>query len=179
MDSDNKYDRVVEMLRKSEPVMKDPEGFSERVIQKLRREKERPAFLERLSNYLFGWVYVGWIRQSLITVSFVVLLIFVYQQAVILKRINSIDRQAIFSVSQLIPDNPERPESRFLFKKAEYNIPVTSGKLTGRQVDELIDSFIELKGKYKEILKMIEEDPILKNYVEKKLSQKERKKLNL
>jgi hypothetical protein len=107
------------------------------------------------------------------------MLIFVYQQAVILKRINSIDRQAIFSVSQLLPDNPERADSRFLYKKTDYNIPISTGTLTGRQVDELINSFIELKEKYKDILKIIEEDPILKNYIEKKLSQKDRKKLNL
>ena len=38
---------------------------------------------------LFGWVYIGWVRRSLIGVSVVLVAIFVYQQAFIFREVKT------------------------------------------------------------------------------------------
>jgi hypothetical protein len=180
MNSDSvKYNKVVEMLRRSKPVIKDQEAFYEKILHELRREKHNRVLFDRISDLLFGWVYIGWVRRSLITVSFAILLVFIYQQSVILHRINAIDRQTVFTSSQLMPELNDRIDTRLLYKRIGFIYPAGRGKLSEKQVDDLIKSFNELQVKYKDILKLIEEDPDLKGYIEKKLDHKDRGKLKL
>ena len=180
MDSEKeKYDKVVEILRRSKPIISDQEALSERILHKLRKEKHDPVLIDRISALLFGWVYIGWVRRSLIAVSFAILLVFIFQQSVILRRINAIDRQAIFTSSQLMPDESDRLDSKTLYKRAGFILPAKRGALSDREVGQLIKSFNELQIKYKDILKIIDEDPDLKNYIEQKLNQKDREKLKL
>jgi hypothetical protein len=180
MDSESgKYRKIVEMLKRSKPLITNGEAFSERIIHKLQREKQKPDLSEFFSEYLFGWVYIGWVRRSLVAVSFAILILFIYQQSVILHRINAIDRQTVFTSSQLMPDVNDRLDTKLLFKRANFILPAKRGQLSDRQVDQLVKSFNELQVKYKDIIKIIEEDPELKNYIEKKLDKSERKKLKL
>jgi DNA gyrase/topoisomerase IV subunit A len=174
-----KYDKIVEILRRSKPTINDQEAFSERILHNLRREKHNRGLIDRLSDLFFGWVYVGWVRRSLVAVSFAILLMFIYQQSVILHRINAIDRLTVFTSSQLMPDVNDKLDTKLLFKRASLILPAKRGELSDRQVDQLIKSFNELQVKYKDILKIIEEDPDLKSYIEKKLNQKDREKLKL
>jgi hypothetical protein len=176
---ERKYGEVMDLLRKSKPVMNDQATFTEKVLQEIKRGKPSVNIPALLNDYLFGWAYIGWVRRSLVAVSFAILLVFIYQQSVILRRINAIDRQVIFTRSQLVPGINDRVDTRLLFQRAKYNLPVNKGTLTGKQVDELIESFNELQGKYMDILRLIKEDPELKDYIEKKLDQNGRKKLNL
>jgi hypothetical protein len=180
MDSEReKYDKVVEILRRSKPILRDQEALSERILNKLRKERHSPVLIDVISDLLFGWVYISWVRRSLIAISFAILLVFIYQQSVILHHISAIDRQTIFTSSQLIPDASDRLDSKTLYKRAGLILPAKKGELSDRQVDQLIKSFNELQGKYKDILKIIDEDPDLKNYIEQKLNQQDRKKLKL
>jgi hypothetical protein len=176
---DGKYKDVIGFLRRSEPVITDQEALTERIIQEIRRKKPSSRLFDLISDYLFSWVYIGWVRRSLIAVSFAILLVFVFQQSVILKRINAIDRQAIFTSNQLIPQVNDKLDTRLLYKRVEYSLPASRKELSDKQIDELIKSFNELQVKYKDILKLIEDDPDLKNYIEKKLKQNEREKLKL
>ncbi len=180
MDSEReKYDKVVEILRRSKPIIRDQEALSERILYLIRKEKHDPVQINRVINILFGWVYIGWVRRSLIAISFAILFVFIYQQSIILRRINAIDRLTIFTSSQLIPDATERVDSKTLFMRAGIILPAAKGEFSDRQVDQLIKSFNELQVKYKDILKIIDEDPDLKNYIERKLNQKDRGKLKL
>ena len=180
MDSEReKYDKVVEILRRSKPIIRDQEALSERILHKLRREKQDVVLIDRISELLFGWVYISWVRRSLIAVSFAILLVFLFQQSVILHRISEIDKLTIFTSSQLMPDASDRLDSKLLYKRAGFILPAKRGELSDKQVDQLIKSFNELQVKYKDILKIIDEDPDLKNYIEQKLNQKDRKKLKL
>jgi hypothetical protein len=149
MDSEReKYNKVVEILKRSKPILKDQEAFSEKIIHEVKRTKQSPDLFDLISDYLFGWVYIGWVRRSLVAVSFVILIVFIYQQSVILNRINAIDRQAIFTSSQLVPGLNDRIDTK-------------------------------LQVKYRDILKLIEDDPDLRKYIEKNLNQNDRKKFKL
>ena len=176
---ERKYGAVMDLLRRSKPVMKDQETFPEKVMLEIKNGKPSADIFDMINDYLFGWVYIGWVRRSLIAISFAILLVFVYQQSVILRRINDIDHQGILPSTQLVPELNDRLDMKLLYQHAKYTLPVKERALTERQVDELIESFNELQIKYMDILKVIKEDPELKNYIEKKLSRNDRKKLNL
>jgi hypothetical protein len=174
-----KYDKVMELLKRSKPVINDQEALTGRILHELRREKYHPGLFDMISDHLFGWAYIGWVRRSLVTVSFAILLVFIYQQSVILKRINAIDSQAVFTTNQLLPESGDRLDSKLLYRRANFIFPVKQRELTDKQVDDLIKTFKGLQIKYSDILKMIEEDPDLKNYIENKLNKKDREKLKL
>jgi hypothetical protein len=174
-----RYEKVLEMLREAKPEMNNPEAFLNKVLGVAGREKRSPDFFSLISDYLFGWVYIGWVRRSLVAVSFGILLVFIYQQSVILRRIKAIDSQVIFTSNQLMPGVNDRIDSKLLYRRAEYTLPVSKGNLSPRQVDELIKSLNELQLKYKDIIKLIEDDPDLRKYIQENLNQNDLKKLKL
>jgi len=46
-------------------------------------------------------------------------------------------------------------------------------------LEEMVNSYNEIEHKYKDLMRIIEDDPELKKILEEKLSEKNRKKLNL
>ena len=176
----NKYDSVINILRRSKPVLTGTDKIGERVLNEIQLPRKKEVEDFNLFDYLFGWVYIGWIRKSLITVSFSLIALFIYQQLLILKRIDRLESQSVGAGSQFVRMNQAEP----------YNI-ITTDNLTrlrlktGRialdkkQINELMNSYNEMEHKYKDLIRIIEDDPELKKLLEEKLSEKNKKKFNL
>jgi hypothetical protein len=177
---ENKYDSVINILRRSKPVLTGTDKIRERVLNEIQLPRKKEVEDFNLFDYLFGWVYIGWIRKSLITVSFSLIALFIYQQLLILKRIDRLESQSVGAGSQFVRMNQAEP----------YNI-ITTDNLTrlrlktGRialdkkQINELMNSYNEMEHKYKDLIRIIEDDPELKKLLEEKLSEKNKKKFNL
>ena len=176
----NKYDSLINILRRSKPVLTGTDKIGERVLNEIQLPRKKEVEDFNLFDYLFGWVYIGWIRKSLITVSFSLIALFIYQQLLILKRIDRLESQSVGAGSQFVRMNQAEP----------YNI-ITTDNLTrlrlktGRialdkkQINELMNSYNEMEHKYKDLIRIIEDDPELKKLLEEKLSEKNKKKFNL
>lgn len=177
---EEKYEKVISIIRKSKPVIKNTDDIEERVLNEVKgtQRKERVNF--NIFDFLFGWVFIDWARKSLVTISFVLVGFFIYQQSLILKRINMLENQTIKGESQFIRispvnyDDPSELRKVTLFRLKTGRIPLNS-----KQVDELLDSYDELEHKYKDLIRIIENDPELKKTIDEKLSERNKRKLNL
>ena len=91
--ADEKYWKAIGVLKRSKPVMTGASDIREEVVDKisLLAGKEKVDF--SVFDFLFGWTEIVWIRRSLITISFVMVAIFIYQQSTIVKQLNWLSTQ--------------------------------------------------------------------------------------
>ncbi len=168
-----KYDRVVDILRKSKPVFNEAEEVSERVIKQVQQENFGIGFSDLILEFLFGWVYIGWIRRSMVAAALVVIIIFGYQQTIIIKRINELSGKKIYN--EAIPiSNPQDDLSDYLMQHRNDFKRLSDKRITvsEKEIDKLIKSVNKLQVKYKDIIILIENDPQLKKYVNDKMKEK-------
>jgi hypothetical protein len=170
---ENKYEQILKILRKSSPTMTDSELLTEKILDRLRREKSTLTLTDKIKEYFFGWVYIGWVRRALITASILIILVFAYQQTLILSRISSLERKEILTDKAGLTYIDNSLEGKiFLYKITGRKIPVKNITLTEKQVKQIIESFNELQTKYGDLVKLIEDDPELKEYINSKLAEK-------
>jgi hypothetical protein len=171
-----KYEKVLNLLRQSKPVLTDVESVAEKVIRQLQEEESKVSLPELIIEYLFGWVYIGWVRRSMITAVLVVALLFGYQQALILRRINDLSGQRIQNGTQLMTGLRDDLTNKILIYRMTGK-KLSDGKLSvsEKEIDEMIRSINKLKVKYKDIINLIEDDPQLKKYVEDRMNGNRKK----
>jgi hypothetical protein len=169
---EKKYERVLNMLRQSKPVLADTGAVTEKIIRQIQEEKSKITIPGLIVNYLFGWVYIGWVRRSMVTAVLVIAILFGYQQALILKRINDLSGQRIQNGGLLMTNLKDDLTNKMLMyrisgrKLFEKKTPVSE-----KQIDEMIKSLNNLQVKYKDLINLIENDPQLKKYVEDKINE--------
>jgi len=176
-EEDMKYKQVLNMLRQSKPVLKDAEAISEKVIKQLTEEKSNISLAEMIIEYFFGWAYIGWVRRSMIVAVLVIVILFGYQQALILRRINDLSGQRIQNSSFVMTNLRDD----LVNKMMEYRIEgwdLSNGKtsVSEKEINELINSLNKLQVKYKDLFYLIENDPQLKKYVETRMNDSNKTK---
>lgn len=177
---DKKLDRLLTILKKSKPALGGTDDLAENVISRIRHASEKNKRSTNLFDYIFGWVYIGWIRTSLVAASIIIIVLFAYQQSIILKRINALNQQAIITESQMTSGSYDNHEVKLLLNKLQsHKIRSGQNSLTDKKIDELIESINDIKVRYKDLMKIIEDDPYLKKEIEKKLKEKNLRKFNL
>ena len=175
-----KYDRVINLLRKSNPELDSTAGIERDVIRKISEIERSGINFSGVVDFLFGWVYIGWVRRSLIAASVVMVMIFVYQQGVILKRIDKISRQVVVSDKEIIPNIDDKIEKLLMvYKNSGRKFPSKTITISEGQMKELLESVKDLQSKYKDLEELIDGDPELKKLIEKKLTDSNRTKINL
>jgi len=173
----SKYERVTGFLKKSKPEMGDAGLFSERVIRRLQERKSGSGFAESVYEFLFGWVYIGWVRKSMVMVSMVLVVFFGYQQAVIMKRINRLSEQEqVNGGGTMTGLSGEITNKMLLYKYLGSGLPEGNANVSEKDIKKFIRSLNNMKERYKDVFKMIENDPDLKKYVEDKLKENESEK---
>lgn len=171
-----KYERILNILRNSKPVPEDPEVVSEKILRKLREEKSGVSLAELLIEFLFGWAYVGWVRRSMIAVSMVIVLFFGFQQVIILKRIKELSSQRIVAGTSFMTGLEDELPGKMLIYKisgrkfSDEKLPVSKG-----EIDEMIKSLDSLQVRYKDLIELIQHDPELKKYVERRMNEIQKK----
>ena len=172
----NKYESVLNVLKKSKPVFNDAEAVSERVIAHIREEKSRPGFTDLILEFFFGWVYIGWVRRSMVTAAMIIIVIFGYQQAQILRRIDGLPIQkAQNETSELTNSTDELSNTLLLYKLTGKKLSTKEIQVTEKEIDQLIRSVNKLQLKYHDLFYLIENDPQLKKYVEEKMNESTKK----
>jgi 5-bromo-4-chloroindolyl phosphate hydrolysis protein len=174
----SKYERITEILKKSGPVLTESEAIEKNVMARIEK-MEKKVENYNILDHLFGWVYIGWVRKGLIVVSFVIIAFFAVQQSIILKRINNLERQTISISPSFVRGVPDDFESTLMIYKQSGKISLKGGMLSDKQLKQLEKSIEDLQASYRNLIKLIEDNPELKQYIENKLSENEKKKINL
>jgi hypothetical protein len=174
----NKYWRIVDILKRSEPLLSGNEALEEKVMERImdkRNAIEGYSFFESL----FGWVYIGWVRNGLIAASIFIIAFFAVQQSIILKRIDNLERKEIITSPSFVNGVTEDLEPACIINTRSGKISLKGNKLSDRQVKQLQEAIYDLQSRYSNLIKLIEDNPELKQYVENKLSESDKKKFNL
>jgi hypothetical protein len=168
---DKKYNKVLKILKKSKPVFRDNEAITEKVMAQLQEEKARVSLPELIIEYLFGWVYIGWIRRSMVAAAMVIVVFFGYQQALILRRINDLSGQKIRNGTLIMTGMTDNLTSKMSFYRiTDKKLYDEKINVSEKEIDELIKTLNKLQVKYKDLFYLLENDPELKKYVEDKIN---------
>jgi hypothetical protein len=177
---ERKYENLLDILRKSKPELTGLDHIEEAVLHEIQQSGNKKQQGFNLFDYLFGWVYIGWVRNALVTVSVFFIALFIYQQSLILKRISLLENQTIVTGSQFV-SNPSADldykllQNKLLLRKLNNKQVI----ITKRQLEKIMDSYDNLEHKYEDLIQIIDDDPELKQMLEKKLNEKNNKKFNL
>jgi len=175
-----KYKKVLNILRESRPELYSTEDIEREVIKRISKVNHSGLNLSEMIDFLFGWVYISWVRRSLISASIVLVLIFVYQQGVILKRIDFISRQTVVVDKENVRTPADEIEKLLMvYKISGRRFPSKTITISEKQMKELLESVNELQVKYKDLENLINEDPELKKLIEQKLEENKHTKINL
>jgi hypothetical protein len=175
-----KYNKVLNLLRVSEPTLDSTKEIEREVIKRITKINHFGLNFSEVIDFLFGWVYIGWVRRSLITASIVLILVFVYQQGIILKRIDVLSRQTVVIDKENTSSPTDEIEKLLMvYKNSGRRFPSKTITISESQMKELLESVNELQIKYKDLENLIEEDPELKKLIEKKLIEYNHTKINL
>jgi hypothetical protein len=175
-----KYNKVLNILRNSRPFLSSTEDIETEVIKQIKRADHARSNISEAVDFLFSWVYIGWVRRSLVTASVVLVMIFIYQQGIIIKRIDLISRQTVISDKEIIATPAEQLEKLLMiYKMSGRKFPTENITISEGQMKDLLESVKELQLKYKGLEDLIEGDPELKKLIEQELSNSNRNKVNL
>ena len=167
----NKIDKVLGTLKRSGPVLKDSEALSENVIRQIQDGKEAIPLVNLVYELLFGWIYVGWLRRIMVTSAVMIVLLFGFQQAVILKRINSLSGKTYIEAGVINTSMPG--EINGIFNKHKlFGKKPSAGDIyvSEKEIENLIKSLNDLQVRYRDLFELIESDPELKKYVDERLN---------
>jgi len=175
-----KYKKVLEILSNSKPVLNSTYDIENEVIKRISKVNQPGPNLLNLIDFLFGWVYIGWVRNGLITASVLLVMFFIWQQSIILNRIDLLSRQTIIENGETISNSASEVERGIMrYKLSGRKLPSHNLIISDRQMKQLLDSVYELQTKYKDLIKLIEDDPELKNSIEKKLKELNQQKTKI
>jgi hypothetical protein len=175
-----KYSKVLYVLRTSKPVLDSTDDIEKEVIKRISKVRQPIFNFSEAIDSLFGWVYIGWVRRSLITVSVLLVMVFIYQQGVMFKQINFLSRQIIDNGGEIQISTEQQVEKLLLmYKRSGRGFSSRNYEVSEKQIKELLDSLNAEKVKYKDLMNLIEEDPELKKYIDNKLIENNRTKIKL
>ena len=175
-----KYQKILNLLKESRPELGSTDDIEKAVIGRISKVNYPGSYFSETVDFLFSWVYIGWVRRALISASVILVLIFVLQQGVILKRIDMLSRQTILNNSEKVsPRIDEIDKLLTEYKNWGRKFPSKTITISEKQMQELLESVNELKLKYKDLENIINSDPELQKMIQKKLIENKRLKINL
>lgn len=170
---------MVTFLRSVKPRLTGIGDIEENVVKRI-RSGIRPKSVPDILNVLFGWIYIRWIRYCMVTASVMLLMLFIFQQTIILKAINNLNERSIINGNgKAISSQDDFEEQVMILKLNTYRFSKGNMEIPEKQIEQLLESYTQLQDKYSDLIKIIEEDPVLKAYIEKKLGENKKKKPNL
>lgn len=176
----DKYIRIVDLLRKSKPVLDSSEDIEQEVIRRISSSARQETNIFPIINLLFGWTNIVWIRRSLIAVSVMLVTLFVYQHSMIVKQLNWISSQIVFYQERPIrTTQPELVSQLKLLKISGRKFNLQSSTISEEQMEMLPESIDKLKTDYNNLMRIIQDDPELKKLIEKKLDEINQTKVKL
>lgn len=173
----DKYRKVIEILRNSKPDLSQPEEIENEIIIRIQHENRKNDRISDFIDSLFGWVYIGWVRRCFVGAAVLLVAVFVFQQAFILKQVNNISKQVVINGNESMPVSSSEFDKKLTMYKISTRLSRDRGmQISESQLEDLLDSYESLQVKYKHLLRIIDENPELKEYFENKLNEEKKNK---
>lgn len=152
------YQKLLNTLKKSQPGPVNREGFKEGLMERIREmdEKDSSASMPNLLDLLFGWVENKWLRWSVSTVAFCLLIVFTLQQTGLNMRISKLEKQLIQYESESLKNRGADFGHR-VFYKLYTNADQDSITVSRDDLEKLLQEYQTLKDGSKE------QEPVLKD----------------
>ncbi len=178
MENENKkYDDLIRLIQKNRPEMKHPDIVAEKIMDELRKGKSKIGIREIVVEFLFGWIYIGWVRKSMVIAASFFVLLFGYQQAVILRKINELSGQRINDGTLFMKGTESGLSERAgLFRLSGRDLAGKKTSVSKEDIDEMIKSINTLQIKYQDLIDQIKDDPALKEYIENRMKETQKLK---
>ncbi len=174
------YNKIVKLLRSSKPTLLSTEEIENEVIKRISKTPKPKYSLSDVTDFFFGWVYIDWVRRSLISASAILIMVFVWQQGIILKRINNLNRETIIIEKGTSSDRMEDIERILtLYRYSGSKLDSKMITISAAEMKDLLTAMKEAEVKYKDLENLINSDPELKKYIEKKLEENSSSKIKL
>jgi len=168
-----KYKEVLNLIKKSKPVLKSTDDIENEVIRRISTEKHRGYSISDIEDIIFGWVYIGWVRRTLVIASVSLVLFFALQQGVMMRQISYLSRQGVIIKGEsLSSDSYDFEKGILLYRLSGKKLPSGMITIPEKKMNQLLDSVNLLQSEYRELMKLIREDPELRKLVEEKLDEK-------
>lgn len=175
-----KTDRIINLLRTSKPILDSSSDIEREVILQISQKNKFETILSEITDLLFGWVDIGWVRRSLIAAAVILVAFFVWQQGTIIKQINYLSSQPVMIESESRSFQTGFSGNKVMLLKLFGNrLPSQNVTISKEQMDTLLESVNDLQTRYRDLINLIEEDPELKKYLGKKMTEMNRTKIKL
>ena len=147
MNKTDKYSKVIEVLKGSKPVLANKEKLTDDVMRRIQEPVEKFTFHEKLSNYLFGWADIGWIRGTMAIAASVFIGIFIVQQVIITDRVNTLEKQLIRTVNTINTQEPDLGimQKVLLNMVTKDQMIEDSITISRSDLEDLLNSYLELE----------------------------------
>lgn len=167
---DEKYAKIIKALRHQEPDNFTLSEIEETVLNSISEKGRAYPVKQNVIDFIFGWIWIGWVRRSLITASLCLVIFFVWQQNSILTKIDRLQMQ-IRQNDRMITYNPSLTlEKKVLLKRLSEEENLNEKIIIDKSdLEQLLDSLERMQSRYSKIIKLIENDPALKKSVEQQL----------
>ncbi|MDX2413848.1 MAG: hypothetical protein QNK33_01535 [Bacteroidales bacterium] len=111
-------------------------------------------------NNLFGWTEYLWVRRTLASVSIVLIALFVTQQVIIIKRIDSLEYRMVDSNTKQLLEHQQKNIiiNSAIMTKGEEDRVVDSILVADKDLRSLIDSYTSMQKQYEDL-----QDAYIKN----------------
>lgn len=176
MNNDDHYSKLIGQLKGYKPVLTGKEELIDGIMQKIHGTKKRTTVPEMLSQYLFGWADVKWIRGAMALAATLFIGIFIIQQIVITDRINRLEKQLVKTVNTFQSQEPDLGimQKVFLNVVAKDQMADDSVTVSRSDLEELLNSYLELKEDFDELKK----NSRVESYLHKKIRENLEKENN-
>ena len=169
MNKTDKYFKVIEVLKGNKPVLVNKEKLTENIMRRIQVPVEKYTFHKKLTNYLFGWTEIGWIRGTMAIAATVFIGFFIIQQLAITDRINTLEKQLIKTVNTI---NTQEPELGIMHKVllnivAKDQMAGDSITISRSDLESLLNSYLELEQNYD----ITKQNAGINSYIQKKIRQ--------
>lgn len=178
--TEEQYKRLITRLRYAKPELKRADELSDEIIRKIRGLRHKGLTIQGIADSIFGWIYIPWVRRSLIGAAFILVMVFVYQQVFIIRQVRDLSSKITnISNGTPTPSIPELDRKLTIYKISAGLSSSSETKINDNKIKELIESYESLQSKYKDLIRIIDKNPHLKKYVEKELENQRNLKTNL
>lgn len=175
-----RYEKAVKILRGSKPVLSNREMLEDTVIGTIRDKKHKQGMISAFIESIYGWIYIGWVRRSLVGAALIMFSVFLYQQADILRSVRSLEKEVVSIKSGQPSVNIRDLERRLtIFKKSSNINSENKIEIDESQLKEFVDSYKDLELRYEYLNRMIQGDTLLKEYFMKKVEEAEKNRLKI
>lgn len=177
--SSEKYRKVVGFLKEAKPQLKHSEISEERIMTAIREQVAARGIVTNVTNILFGWTAITWARRTFVFAAATLLLLIVFQQGRIIRQMSYINTRFI-PQGELLQAKGQISGTTLLFlKMSAGRINTGSDLVTKDDLAELISSFDKMSREYNELLRLIRDDPELRQLIEEKLKDVSNSKVKL